>query len=163
LKWLVENNVLSNANSPALIIISAMMTPALLILGSASLVATALQRLARAVDRARAILQLSEEEARKLGWTPDVSKRWLERYATRSLMAERAVTAFVLAVGILVLDGLSIAVDRYLADRLTWLPVSLTIISMCMILAGAYFMVQESRLANLQLREEIQHPDGKKK
>lgn len=92
--------MLSNANSPALIIISAMITPALLILSSASLVATALQRLARTVDRARAILQLSEEEVRSLGWTPDVSKRWLERYATRSLMAERAVTAFFLAVGI---------------------------------------------------------------
>jgi hypothetical protein len=155
--------VLSNANSPALIIISAMITPALLILGSASLVATALQRLARAVDRARALLQLSEEEATKMGWTPDVSKRWLERYATRSLIAERAVTAFFFAVGILVLDCLSIAIDRYFADRLTWLPVSLTIISMCMIIVGAYFMLQESRLATLQIREEIQHPIGKKK
>ena len=86
--------MLNNASSPALIIISAMITPALLILGSASLVATALQRLARAIDRARAILQQSDEEARKLGWMQDVSKRWLERYATRSLIAERAVTAF---------------------------------------------------------------------
>ena len=154
---------MSSTSSPAVIIISAMITPALLILGSASLVATALQRLARAIDRARAILQLSDEEARKLGWTQDVSKRWLERYATRSLVAERAVTAFFLAVGLLVIDCLSIAIDRYFVDTLTWLPVSLTIIGMAMILAGAYFMVQESRLANLQIREEIQHLDNKKK
>lgn len=140
-----------------------MITPALLILASGSLVAIALQRLARAVDRARAILQLSDEEARKLGWTQDVSKCWLERYATRSVIAERAVTAFFLAVGILVLACLSIAVDRYFADMLTWLPVSLTIIGMFMILAGAYFMVQESRLATLQIREEIQHLHGKKR
>ncbi len=155
--------MVSNASSPAVIIISAMITPALLILGSASLVATALQRLARAIDRARAILQLSDEEARRPGWTQDVSKRWLERYATRSLLAERAVTAFFIAVGLLVIDCLSIAIDRYFADTLTWLPVSLTIIAMFMILAGAYFMVQESRLANLQIREEIQHLDSKKK
>ena len=148
--------MLSNANSPALIIISAMITPALLILGSASLVATALQRLARAVDRARTILQQSEENVSKRGWKQDVSKRWLERYATRALIAERAVTAFFLAVGILVLDCLSIAVDRYAADTLTWLPVSLTILGMGMILAGAYFMLQESRLASLQIREEMQ-------
>lgn len=139
-----------------------MITPALLILGSASLVATALQRLARAIDRARVMLQLSDEETRKLGWTQDMSKRWLERYATRSQMAERAVTAFFLAVGILVLACLSIAVDRYFADTLTWLPVGLTVIGMCMILAGAYFMVQESRLANFQIREEIQQIGGKK-
>ena len=154
--------MLSNASSPALIIISAMITPALLILGSASLVATALQRLARAIDRARAMLQLSDAEMGKLGWTQDMSKRWLNRYATRSLMAERAVTAFFLAVGILVLACLSIAVDRYFADMLTWLPVSMTILGMCMILAGAYFMVQESRLANFQIREEIQQLGGKK-
>ena len=153
--------MLNNANSPALIIISAMITPALLILGSASLVATALQRLARAIDRARAMLQLTDEETRKLGWTQDMTKRWLDRYAKRSQMAEQAVTAFFLAVGILVLGCLSIAVDRYFADMLTWLPVSLTVIGMCMILAGAYFMVQESRLANFQIREEIQQLRGK--
>ena len=146
----------SNTSSPALIIISAMITPALLILGSASLVATALQRLARAVDRSRAILQQSNEEASKMGWTQDISQRWLARYATRSLLAERAVTAFFLAVGILVLGCLSIAIDRYFADMLTWLPVSLTILGMFMIFAGAFFMIQESRLANLQIREEIQ-------
>ena len=148
--------MVSNASSPALIIISAMITPALLILGSASLVATALQRLARAIDRSRSILQMSDEDARKPVWQQDMSKRWLERYATRSLLAERAVTAFFLAVGILVLGCFSIAVDRFFADMLTWLPVSLTIIGMFMILAGAFFMVQESRLANLQIREEIQ-------
>ena len=42
--------------SPAQSVIAAMITPALLILGSASLVATALVRLARAVDRARAVI-----------------------------------------------------------------------------------------------------------
>ena len=139
-----------------------MITPALLILGSASLVATALQRLARAIDRSRAILHLSEEETKKLGWTQEMSKRWLDRYAARSLMAERAVTSFFLAVGILVLGCLSIAVDRYFNDMLTWLPVSLTILGMCMILAGAYFMIQESRLANFQIREEIQQLSGKR-
>ena len=156
MQWLAVNDVLSNANSPALIIISAMITPALLILGSASLVATALQRLARAVDRARALVQQSELETSKSGEAQELSKRWIERYSTRSLLAERAVTAFFLAVGILVLGCLSIAIDRYYDDRLTWLPVSLTILGMCMILAGAYFMVQESRLASLQIREEIQ-------
>ena len=149
--------MVSNASSPALIIISAMITPALLILGSASLVATALQRLARAVDRSRSILQMSNDEASKLGWTQDVLQRWLGRYATRSLLAERAVAAFFLAVGILVLGCLSIAVDRLYADKLTWLPVSLTITGMFMILVGAFFMVQESRLATMQIREEIQN------
>ena len=57
---------------------------------------------------------------------------------------------------------LSIAVDRYFADSLTWLPVSLTIIGMFLILLGAYFMVLESQLATLQIREEIQNLPKKK-
>ena len=150
--------MLNNTSSPALVIISAMITPALLILGTASLVATAVQRLSRAVDRARSILHMSEEEVRKMGCTEEVTKRWLRRYATRSLLAERAVTAYFLAVGVLVLDCLSIAVDRYFNDMLTWLPVSLTIIAMCMIFGGASFMLQELWLANRQIREEIQRP-----
>ncbi len=153
---------MNNTSSLAVAIISAMITPALLILGSASLVATALQRLTRAVDRARAILQLSDEEIKRQGLTLEMKKRWLERYTTRSLLAERAVTAFFLAVGTLILGCLSIAIDRYFDGMLTWLPVSLTIIAMSMIFAGAYLMVRESRLATLQIREEIQYPAEKK-
>ncbi len=132
-----------------------MITPALLILGSGSLVATALQRLGRAVDRARFLLQLSDTEAQKLGWTKETLNRWLERHAERSVIAEKAVTAFFAAVGVFVADCLSIAIDSYFANRLTWLPVSLTIIGMILILCGAFFMLVESRLAAAQIRDEI--------
>jgi hypothetical protein len=147
---------MNSAASPAQLIISSMLTPAFLILGSGSLVATALQRLARAVDRARAMLQVPDDEVKKSGWTSEDWRRWLARYAERSSLAERAVTVFFVAVGIFVIDCLSIAVDHYFANSLTWLPVSLTIVGMAFMLSGAYYMVLESRLAALQIREEIQ-------
>jgi uncharacterized membrane protein len=134
-----------------------MITPALLILGSGSLVATALQRLGRAVDHARTLLKLSEQETPTPGETTARLDSWLDRYAQRSLIAERAVLVFFAAVGIFVLDCLSIALDHSAGNRLTWLPVSLTIAGMILMLCGAYFMVIESRLAILQIREEIQH------
>ncbi len=146
---------MGNHASPALVIISAMITPALLILGSGSLVATALQRLGRAVDRVRFLLQISEAEAQRLGWTKETLNRWLERHSERSIIGERAVSSFFAAVGIFVADCLSIAVDYYFANTLTWLPVSLTIIGMILMLCGAYFMLLESRLATAQIREEI--------
>jgi hypothetical protein len=147
---------MSGPASPALVIISAMITPALLILGSGSLVATALQRLGRSVDRARTLLQMSEQEAQKPGETGAIAARWLDRYAQRCLIAERAVLVFFAAVGTFVLDCLSIAVDHSFGGRLAWLPVSLTILGMILMLCGAYFMVIESHLASLQIREEIQ-------
>lgn len=154
-KRTAREDKLSGSTTPALVIISAMITPALLILGSGSLVATALQRLARAVDRARALLQMSEEEGPKSAEADAMLNQWLDRYARRSLIAERAVQAFFAAVGIFVLDCLSIAVDHYSGARLTWLPVSLTIFGMILMLSGAYFMVLESHLASIQIHEEI--------
>jgi|SRR5579872_5879926 len=148
---------MSSQSSPALVIISAMITPALLILGSASLVATALQRLARAVDRARILLQFPDAEAQRLGYAEETLNRWLDRHLRRSIIAERAVLVFFAAVGTFVLDCLSIAVDHSLGNSLTWLPVSLTILGMLMMLCGACLMVLESRLASIQIHEEIQH------
>jgi hypothetical protein len=139
--------------SGTVIIISAMITPALLILGSGSLVATALIRLARAIDRARILLNYSEAERTKLG--SERVERWTHRYARRSLIAERAVTAFFIAVGVFVIDGLAIAVNLAFADRVSWLPVGLTVLGMFLMLYGAYQMYDESRLAGLQIREEI--------
>ena len=133
-----------------------MITPALLILGSGSLVATALVRLARAVDRARVILQASAPGAEKSDDVQVPLDQSLARYAQRAVAAERAVTVFFAGIGVFVLDCLSIALDRYTGDRLTWLPVSLTIAGMFAMLAGAGFMLQESRLAGLQIRDEIQ-------
>ena len=147
---------MSGQTSPALVIISAMITPALLILGSASLVATALQRLGRAVDRARSLIALPEAEALRLGWDAGTLRRWLDWHVRRSLMAERAVGVFFAAIGTFVLDCLSIAVDHYFGNRLTWLPVSLTIIGMALMLVGASLMVAESRLGGAQIRDEIQ-------
>jgi hypothetical protein len=146
--------------SPAIAIISAMITPALLILGSASLVATALQRLARAVDRARLLLQTSEADALRLRWDEASRERWLRSYEERSLMAERAVRAFFVAIGTFVFDGLSIAADHYSGDVLTWLPVSLTVLGMLLMLSGAVLMVRESQLAIAQIRDELQTRHG---
>lgn len=146
---------MSSQSAPALVIISAMITPALLILGSASLVASALLRLGRAVDRARVLIQLPNAEAQKLGYTDATLNRWLDRYLKRSITAERAVFVFFTAVGTFVLDCLSIAADHACGNRLTWLPVSLTILGMLLMLCGAYYMVLESRLGSLQIHEEI--------
>jgi len=147
--------IMGGQSSLAVLIISAMITPALLILGSGSLAATALQRLGRAVDRARLLLQTSDADIQRFGWTEEAMDHWLRSYEKRSLLAERAVSAFFAAIGIFVLDGLSIAADHYSHDTLTWLPVGLTIFGMLMMLYGAGLMVIESRIAGVQLRDEL--------
>lgn len=136
---------------PATEIISAMITPAILILGSGSLVSTAMVRLGRVVDRARTLNPVDGPEKEI---TPKL-RHWLDVYRHRATLIERSVTCFFVAVSCFVLDGLCIAVDRLSKGTVWWLPVSITIIGMGVMLAGAFLMVQECRLATRQAHEEI--------
>ncbi len=138
--------------SPAQSVVAAMITPALLILASGSLVATALVRLARVVDRARVLIASIEGDS-----LPDAEAvgRSLDRHRQRALYAERSVGLFFIAVVAFVVDCLTIGVDHFAGDTLTWLPVSATIAGMIVLLAGAAYMVAETQLGAEQIVEEI--------
>jgi hypothetical protein len=138
--------------SPAQSVIAAMITPALLILGSASLVATALVRLGRVVDRSRLLIGTIETGSVA---DPRAMRDTLDRHERRAILAERSVGLFFVAVVIFVVDCLSIGLDHFAADSMPWLPISLTIGGMVVLIAGAAYMVTESRLGARQIIEEI--------
>jgi hypothetical protein len=133
--------------------IAAMITPALLIMASGSLIATALVRLARVVDRVRKLSEL-----RKAPW--DAGE--VRRHERRALLAERAVTLYFFAVVCFVVAGLTIAIDHAAGDRLAWLPVLVTTLGMCLIVAGSAAMLAECRLATAQIRREIAGAAGER-
>ena len=144
--------------SPALAVIAAMITPALLILASASLVASALMRMARVVDRAR-ILAASAHDGtwEKVGATPDLLRAWLARHARRARYAEQSIALLYGAVVIFIATCLAIALDRAVKGSMAWLPVSLAILGTLFLFGGGALMVAESRLSGRQIDEEIQH------
>src|SRR5271165_911759 len=114
------------APSAAITTIAGMITPALLILASASLVGTALVRMARVVDRARALAGLLyERQSLRVGVTQNVLRGWLHAHAKRAQYVERSVSILYAAVVVFVATCLSIALDRAVGGMLTWLPVSL--------------------------------------
>ncbi len=133
-----------NAFSPAQAIVAAMITPALLILASASLIATVLVRLARVVDRIRKLADVQNRGSLSAE---------IDRQERRALLAERALTFFFSAVTTIVLAGFSIALDR--AGSLSWIPIALTTLGMALIVAGCVAMLAETRLSIAQLRAEI--------
>jgi hypothetical protein len=132
--------------SPAQAMITAMITPALLILASSSLIATVLVRLARVVDRVRKLAELSD--------APRAAEE-IRRHERRALLAERAISLYFFAVLCFVVAGFAIAIDHAAGDRLTWLPVAVTTLGMCLIVAGSAAMLAECRLAFAQIRAEI--------
>jgi len=134
-----------NALSPAQAIITAMITPALLILASGSLIATVLVRLARIVDRLRKIAETREP--------PSAAE--IDRHEQRALLAERALAWFFSAITCFVLAGFAIVLDRAAGGRLWLLPVLATSIGMALIVAGCAAMLAETRLAGGQIKAEV--------
>jgi hypothetical protein len=124
-----------------------MITPALLILGSASLIATVLVRLARIVDRVRKLSELesSAEHADELARS--------ERRANLALVALAVLFA---AVVVFVATGIAIAIDRATGDQMVWLPVSLALFGMGLIVIGSGSMVIECGYSAAQIRAEIE-------
>ena len=149
---------MSDASTPtsAVATIAAMITPALLIMGSASLVASALVRMARIVDRARVLAAAAHEASwEQLGATPDVLSVWLDRHAARARYAERSIALLYAAVVVFIGTCLGIVLDRASGETLAWLPVSLAITGTLLLLGGGAWMVAESRLSGAQIQEEI--------
>jgi hypothetical protein len=146
------------SQSAAVATIAAMITPALLLLGSASLVASALVRMARVVDRARILIAIAQAgDANKIGVTTDQLRSWLEGHARRALYAERSITLLYAAIVLFIMTCLSIAMDRATGDSLNWLPVTLAVSGTLLLLGGGAYMVAESRLSGQQIGAEIRN------
>jgi hypothetical protein len=138
-------------------IISTMITPAVLILAAGNLVASTFSRLVRVSDRARGMIERADA-ARAKGDAPalELYTALLREYRDRSVLIERALSAFYLAIGFLVTASLSIAVDRLLGGRIPWVPVGLTVAGAVVLLVGTLSLFQETRISTGAIRREIQ-------
>jgi len=142
--------------SGLLSIISAMITPAILILATGSLVASTLTRLGRIVDRARSLLR-DIREFRITGDTLNaaLSEDWLKSYDRRAAFAERALTIYYIAIFLFVAASLAIAIDDITRGYVPWLALVLTVSGAFCLFAGTAALVLETNIATGQIRLEI--------
>jgi hypothetical protein len=151
----------STARAESVEMIAAMVTPALLILGSASLVASALVRMGRVVDRARVLTAaIYAGTSDQFGATPSQLRVWLARHAIRARYVERSIFLLYAAVVVFIATCLSIALDRGAGQVFSWLPITLAFIGTLLLLWGGAWMVAESRMSGIQISEEITHALG---
>ena len=132
--------------SPAQALIAAMLSPALLILASGSLIAAALVRLARVVDRVRA---LGAPDAKL------VPSEELAVHERRASLALLAIRCYFVAIAFFVGAGAAIALDHATHDTLTWLPITLTLVGMLLIVGGVLAMERETRDSALLVAADI--------
>jgi hypothetical protein len=145
-----------SASSPFLAVISAMITPAILILATGSLVSSTLIRVGRIVDRARILMdQVAEFRSGGDETRATITIGWLLQYRRRAALVERALTLYYSAIGVFVAGSLAISIDNLTHDAIPWLSLFLVVIGAIFLFAGTLALVIETNMATGGLRREI--------
>ena len=134
----------------ALQILSAMITPAVLILACGSLVMTTSSRLIRCVDRVRAFT--SEIDALDQAQSTDQPRYdmliyQLERTATRARLLQRALSRLYAGIGTFVATSVAIGVFALLEIHQAWIPLLLGFIGAGLLFSASIMLIMESRIA----------------
>jgi hypothetical protein len=146
----------------ALAVLTAMITPAVLISACGALILSTSTRLGRVVDRVRALIDRFEEMA-KSGEDVELYEErraatfeQLDRLTTRSRLLQRSMTAFYLTLGVFVATSVSIGLVAAAGrETYAWIPIVLGLVGSCGLFYGSLLLVHEARLAQASLNAEM--------
>ena len=136
-------------------ILTAMLAPALLMAATASLLTSANARLARVVDRLRALMVSWEFDA------PDAAERQeqIHRHRRRAHLVLRACQMLYWALGAFVGTSLGLALDAFIGFRLGVLPTAMALLGVLFLLAASIAMGREVSLSvssfDLEMEQEM--------
>ena len=132
-------------------ILTSMLAPALLMAATASLLVSANARLARVVDRLRALIIAWESDA------PDRAERDVQitRHRRRAQLVLRACQLLYAGLGGFIGTSLALAVDAFLGFRLGVLPTVLAVIGVSFLLLASLSLGREVSLAVRSFDEEL--------
>lgn len=142
-----------DALTASLGVLTAMITPAVLISASGTMILSTSARLGRVVDRVRSLSdrlrQLSTIEEKPEFFEEERAMLYdqLDKLTSRSRLLQRAMTSFYLAVGVFVATSVSIGVVAFFRGRAAWVPVAMGLIGACFLFYGSMLAVFEARLA----------------
>src|SRR5437868_8816924 len=118
-----------DALTSSLAVLTAMITPAVLISASGTMILSTSTRLGRVVDRVRSLSdrlrQLANNGASVEFFEEERAMLYdqLDKLTSRSRLLQRALTTFYLAVGVFVATSVAIGVVEFFGARGSWVPV----------------------------------------
>src|SRR6267143_3144550 len=139
--------------SASLAVLTSMITPAVLISASGTMILSTSTRLGRVVDRVRALSDRLEELAHGKPDTEFLDERraiifyQLDKLTSRSRLLQRALTTFYVAVGVFVATSVAIGLVAISGTRYSWIPIVLGLIGACFLFYGSVLLIFEARLA----------------
>jgi len=141
-------------------LLSAMITPAILISACGALIFSTSTRLARIVDRVRTLSHELEELF--MGHVTDFTEerrieyeRQLAVHARRGRLIQRSLTSFYVSLGLLTAATVSISIVA-LVHRAMWLPSALGVAGTLALFYGSMLLLAETRLALVSVTSEMQ-------
>ena len=152
------------ALSSAVAVLTAMITPAVLISACGALILSTSTRLGRVVDRVRMLIERFEETMKtqeEEGIEMFEERRsflfnQLDKLTTRTRLLQRSMRVFYLALGVFV--GTSVAIGLVAAvgrPSYAWFPVVLGLMGACGLFYGSVLLIHESRIAQESLNAEM--------
>jgi hypothetical protein len=147
--------------SSALAVLTAMITPAVLISACGALILSTSTRLGRVVDRVRALSDRFEELAANGDNLALIEDRramtfgQLDKLTSRARVLQRAMTVFYIALGLFVATSVAIGVVAFAGVRFSAVPVALGLIGASFLFYGSMTLIAEARLAGASLRAEM--------
>lgn len=146
--------------SSAVAVLTAMITPAVLISACGSMILSTSHRLGRVVDRVRALSDKLEELAEK--HDAETNERQaiifaqLDKLTSRARILQRSMVAFYLALGLFVATSVAIGVVAIAGNpRYNWVPVVVGLIGACFLFYGSMLLIFEARLALSTIHAEM--------
>jgi hypothetical protein len=155
-------NVNPNALNSTIEFLTAMITPALLISATGSLVLSTSTRLGRVVDRVRELerrlgeLIYSEDKKNVPLYNERVETivDLLDKVTSRSRLLQRAMQAFYYGLGCFILTSVTIAAAGFF-NFARWLPIPIGIVGIIFLFWGSILMLRETRMATATVNAEM--------
>jgi Protein of unknown function (DUF2721) len=151
-----------NALNSTIEFLTAMITPALLISATGSLVLSTSTRLGRVVDRVRELERRLGEliYAENKKEIPLYDERvetivdLLDKVTSRSRILQGAMGAFYYGLGFFILTSVTIAIVG-IFNVLRWMPIPMGIVGICFLFYGSILMLRETRMATATVNSEM--------
>ena len=142
--------------------LTAMVTPALLISATGSLVLSTSTRLGRVVDRVRNLEErlsgliyiVDKNEVPLYDKRVEVIVDLLDKVTSRSRILQRAMAMFYFGLGMFVLTSITIALAA-IFNNLRGLPILIGIIGILFLFLGTLLMLRETRMATATINAEM--------
>jgi hypothetical protein len=149
-----------NETLTGLSLLSAMITPAVLISACGTLVFSTSTRLARVVDRVRHLSAEAAElaKAHESELTQERVRQMevqLGLYARRSRLVQGALTAYYVSLGLFVAATVAIGLTAFVS-HVAWVPSTLGVLGTLVLFAGSVLLISETRLAVASLEHEME-------